>query len=206
MTENKKQHWETIYKTKQPYEVSWTQTVPQTSLALIMELNLPLNAKIIDVGGGDSLLVDNLLALGYTDVTVLDISEIALERAKERLGKLAEKVQWIATDVINFEPKIPYDIWHDRAVFHFSTDETEIGKYIDTIQKGLSHTGMLIIGTFSEEGPAKCSGIEIKQYSEQTLTKRLQQYFRKVKCIYVDHITPFKTVQNFIFCSFKIAA
>lgn len=197
------QHWENIYKAKQLAEVSWFQPTPATSLAFLKEFKVPLTAKIIDIGGGDSLLVDHLLNLGYTDITVLDISETAIDRAKHRLGPDAQLVKWIIADATAFQPKEKYDFWHDRAAFHFLTSDHEIDTYINTVQQNLRPNGIVVIGTFSENGPKKCSGIDIKQYSEQSMTERLQQFFTKIKCITVDHTTPFGSVQNFIFCSFK---
>lgn len=201
--DNRKQHWEKIYSTKELKDVSWFQPVPETSLDFIHRFNVPLSAKIIDIGGGDSLFVDHLLEAGYTDITVLDISEIALERAKQRLGDKAKKVKWIVADAASFVPTEQYDFWHDRAAFHFLTDEKDIDSYIATLKKGISPSGVLILGTFSEEGPTKCSGIEIKQYSEISMTDRIKMWFDKIKCITVDHKTPFNTIQNFIFCSFR---
>jgi ubiquinone/menaquinone biosynthesis C-methylase UbiE len=172
-------------------------------LDFVKQFNVPVTAKIIDIGGGDSLLVDNLLDLGYQDVTVLDISESALERAKQRLGARAGKVKWIVADAASFKSREKYDFWHDRAAFHFLTDEQEIEKYLDTVQKSIKPSGILVIGTFSDKGPTKCSGLEIKQYSEKTMTERLTKFFEKIRCVTVDHLTPFNTIQNFIFCSFR---
>lgn len=200
---DRKKHWENIYQTKRSNEVSWYQPSPDTSLDFIKQFNIQVTAKIIDVGGGDSLFVDYLLNMGYQDVTVLDVSQAALERTKERLGKQAEKVKWIVADAVNFIPSEKYDFWHDRAAFHFLTQEQEIEKYIETAQRSINPTGILVLGTFSEIGPKKCSGIEIKQYSETTMTNRLKVFFEKIKCITVDHKTPFETIQNFIFCSFR---
>ena len=200
---DRKKHWENIYQTKQLSEVSWFQPTPETSLDFFNQFNVPTTAKIIDIGGGDSFLVDNLLDLGYEDITVLDISEAAIDRAKKRLGVRASNVKWIVTDVTKFKPTEKYDFWHDRAAFHFLTDEQEISNYLETAQQNINPKGVLIIGTFSEQGPKKCSGIEIKQYSETTMTDRLKNFFDKIKCITIDHQTPFDTIQNFVFCSFK---
>lgn len=196
-------HWENIYRTKQLCEVSWYQPVPTTSLEFVKKFKVPTTAKIIDVGGGDSLFVDHMLDLGYQDITVLDISETAIEKAKSRLGDKAEKVKWIVSDAVNFKPVEKYDFWHDRAAFHFLTQDWEIDNYIDTIQQSLNPTGFLVIGTFSENGPPKCSGIAIKQYSETLMTDRLKKFFEKIKCITVDHKTPSGSIQNYIFCSFR---
>ena len=200
---DRKEHWDNIYQTKDLKDVSWYQPTPTTSLDFLKQFNIPTTAKIIDIGGGDSFLVDHLLDLGYTDLTVLDISAASLDRAKQRLGDRSTKVKWIVANAATFKPTEQYDFWHDRAAFHFLTQEQEITNYIDTIQKSIKPTGVLVIGTFSEQGPKKCSGIEIKQYSETTMTDRLKKFFEKVKCITVDHQTPFDTIQNFIFCSFK---
>jgi 2-polyprenyl-3-methyl-5-hydroxy-6-metoxy-1,4-benzoquinol methylase len=204
--QDRKSHWEKIYQTKDLKEVSWYQPTPTTSLEFLKQFNVPVTAKIIDVGGGDSLLVDHLLNLGYQNITVLDISEAAIEKAKLRLGSKALKVKWIVADAANFKPTEQYDFWHDRAAFHFLTNEHDINNYINTIQNFIKPNAILVIGTFSEQGPEKCSGIEIKQYSETSMTSRLKNFFEKIKCISVDHITPFNTVQNFIFCSFRKTA
>lgn len=200
---DRKKHWETIYHTKELKDVSWFQPTPDTSLSFFKQFNIPTSAKIIDIGGGDSFLVDNLLNLGYQDLTVLDISAAALDKAKQRLGNQADKVKWIVADSATFKPTEQYDFWHDRAAFHFLTQELEIENYLDTVQKSIKPTGILVIGTFSEQGPKQCSGIEIKQYSETAMTDRLTKFFEKIKCITVDHKTPFNTIQNFIFCSFR---
>jgi SAM-dependent methyltransferase len=200
---DRQKHWENIYQTKELKDVSWFQPTPETSLDFFKQFEVPKTAKIIDIGGGDSFLVDYLLDLGYKDITVLDISITAIERAKKRLGENANKVKWIVADASNFEPPETYDFWHDRAAFHFLTEEDEISKYLETAQQNINPTGILVIGTFSEQGPKKCSGIEIKQYSERTMTDRLKLFFDKIKCITVDHKTPFDTIQNFVFCSFK---
>jgi len=200
---DRKQHWEKIYAKKELREVSWFQSVPETSLAFLEKFQLPLTAKIIDIGGGDCLFVDHLLARGYQNITVLDISEAAIGRAKKRLGSLADKVHWIIADASHFQPEETYDFWHDRAAFHFLTEENEINNYLLTAQRSIHQNGILVIGTFSEQGPTKCSGIEIKQYSENSMTERLKQFFKKIQCIYVDHKTPMETIQNFIFCSFR---
>jgi hypothetical protein len=199
----RKNHWETVYSTKQPHEVSWTQAVPQTSLDFIRGFNLPKTAAIIDIGGGDSHLVDCLLAEGYENLTVLDISENALLRAQKRLGNKAQKVRWIVSDITQFESTEQYDVWHDRATFHFLTAEKQVSFYQNLTAKAVK--GYLTIGTFSKNGPKKCSGLEICQYDEADLEAVLTAQFDKIKCINEDHTTPFGTQQNFTFCSFKKA-
>ncbi len=200
---DRKKHWENIYKTKDLKDVGWFQPTPDTSLDFIKQFNVPTTAKIIDIGGGDSYLVDHLLNMGYQDISVLDISEAAINRAKLRLSDKATNVKWIVADAANFKPTEKYDFWHDRAAFHFLTNEQEISNYLKAAQENINPSGVLVIGTFSEQGPKKCSGIEIKQYSETTMTNLLKKFFEKIKCITVDHKTPFGTIQNFVFCSFR---
>ena len=199
----RKKHWEHIYQTKQLNEVSWYQPVPETSLGFFRQFNVPVTAKVIDIGGGDSLLVDHLLGKGYQDITVLDISEAAVDRARRRLGDKAEKVKWIIADASKFQPSEQYDFWHDRAAFHFLTGEQDVSNYLIAARNDIKPEGILVIGTFSEHGPKKCSGTDIQQYSENSMTERLKEGFEKIQCITVDHKTPFDTVQNFVFCSFR---
>ena len=200
---DRKKHWENIYQTKELKDVSWFQPNPETSLDFFKQFNVPTTAKVIDIGGGDSFLVDHLIDLGYQDISVLDISAAAIDRAKQRLGDKSKNVKWIVADAATFKPTEKYDFWHDRAAFHFLTDEQEISNYLETARQNINATGVLVIGTFSEQGPKKCSGIEIKQYSETSMTDRLKNFFEKIKCITVDHKTPFDTIQNFVFCSFR---
>ena len=196
-------YWDKLYTTKRQDEVSWYQPTPGVSLDFITELNIPRDAAIIDVGGGDSYLVDNLLAGGFTDITVLDISGEAINRTKHRLGKEAEKITWIVSDINELVIGKKFDCWHDRAAFHFLTTEKQVEKYLSIAQKHIANNGRMIIGTFSTSGPEKCSGLPIKQYSEQSLSMVLKNWFEKIKCITTDHVTPFNTIQNFLFCSFK---
>jgi len=199
---NTKEHWETIYKTKQPNEVSWTEQIPSASLEFINKLNIPKTAKIIDIGGGDSKLVDFLLAQGYTDISVLDISKTAIIRAKKRLGDKAKYVKWIISDILDFKPTEKYDLWHDRAAFHFQTEEADIDKYLNIIKNAVIRWS--IIGTFSVDGPKKCSGLNIRQYDEAGLKYLLEKSeFKFLESKRIDHTTPSGGVQNFIFCSFS---
>ncbi|MCB0409107.1 MAG: methyltransferase domain-containing protein [Flavobacteriales bacterium] len=199
---NKKNHWENIYNTKQLNEVSWYQPTPETSLQFIQKLKLSKDASIIDVGGGDSFLVDNLITLGYTNITVLDISENAIERAKKRLGENASKIAWVISDICDFEPSKKYALWHDRAAFHFLNQKQEIEKYAQTLQNSLAENGQLIIGTFSKSGPLKCSGIEITQYNPENLASVFKE-LNLIECQQIEHQTPFDTTQNFTFCRFS---
>jgi SAM-dependent methyltransferase len=201
--EQNKQHWENVFSTKSPNEVSWTQDYPTTSMNYLENLNLSKTANIIDVGGGDSNLIDALLEKGYQNIWVLDISEAALERAKKRLGDKANKVHWIVSDITEFTTAIKFDFWHDRAVFHFLTDAISIEKYVTLVGKSIAENGNFLLGTFSENGPLKCSGLEIRQYSENAMKSRFQEKFITVKCFTENHLTPFETLQNFQFCGFK---
>jgi SAM-dependent methyltransferase len=204
MQKTEKEHWENIYNTKDEDEVSWFQEYPKTSMEFIDLFKLPVTANIIDIGGGDSHFVDALLEKGYQNIWVLDISEKAIERARERLGEeKALKVHWIVSDVTEFIPDVLYDFWHDRAAFHFITTEENIYKYVSIAEDAISKDGYLILGTFSENGPSKCSGLEVKQYSEASMSARFEIAFDRIKCIEENHITPFNTIQNFLFCSFK---
>lgn len=200
---NKKAHWENIYGTKQLNEVSWYQPVPEISLDFIHKFNLSKDAAIIDIGGGDSFLADSLLKEGYTDITVLDISEAALERAKARLGDKANKIHWIVDDASAFKAERQYDFWHDRAAFHFLNTKPEVDSYIANAANAIVAGGIAVIGTFSENGPKKCSGIEITQYSKEGLAQQFQKGFEVIECFNTDHKTPFDMIQNFTFCSFR---
>lgn len=200
---NSKEHWEKLYGSRQFSEVSWYQATPKVSLDFVGDLQIAKDAAIIDVGGGDSFLVDRLLEAGFTNITVLDISEAAINRARLRLGPKASLVTWIVSDITEFAPDRKFDLWHDRAVFHFLTTKEQINKYLAVANEALPASGKIVIGTFSETGPKTCSGLQIKQYSESTLTTLIKKWFQKIKCIHTDHITPFNTIQNFLFCSFK---
>lgn len=201
MNKQNKEHWETVYETKTSDQVSWTQDIPKTSLDFIHSFGLNKTAKIIDVGGGDSKLVDYLLNEGFENITVLDISAKALEKSQKRLGNKSSQVNWVVSDITEFEPMTTFDVWHDRATFHFLTTTEQVEKYMTIARNSVN--GFLTIGTFSENGPKKCSGLEIKQYNEQNLTAELENGFDKIRCIMEDHTTPFNTKQNFLFCSFK---
>lgn len=200
--ENARQHWEHIYQTRSPNEVSWTQRVPTVSLDYFHTLDIPKNASIIDVGGGDSNLVDFLIEEGYTNLTVLDISQASLDRAKKRLGDKANLVKWVVSDILDFNPSEQYDVWHDRAAFHFQTNANDIKKYLEIVNQ--HSKGIVIVGTFSTEGPLKCSGLTIQQYNEDSMKGLFEKNgFENIECKREDHVTPAGAVQNFVFCSFK---
>lgn len=197
------EHWDEIYNTKELQKVGWYQKVPGTSLQLITELNLPKDASIIDIGGGDSFLAPTLLDLGYTDITVLDLSAKAIERAKERLGQKANKINWLVSDITEFIPTRKYDCWHDRAAFHFLIKDEDIEKYEKIATKAINANGNLIIGTFSLEGPKKCSDLPITQYSKESLSKIFSKNFELKSNLSPVHTTPGGGKQQFIFCGFK---
>jgi SAM-dependent methyltransferase len=198
-----KNHWENIYRTKQPGEVSWTQQTPVTSLAFIHDFGLPKTAKIIDIGGGDSRLVDFLLDEGFEDITVLDISGQALDRARLRLGSRADRVTWVEQDITEYRPVATFDLWHDRAAFHFLTKGRQITTYLSIARDSVKAGGYAVVGTFSDQGPDRCSGLPVRRYDERLLTEELSRGFNKIRCVTEDHITPFQTIQHFLFCSFK---
>ncbi len=199
----RKEHWENVFSTKTEKEVSWYQQYPKTSVDFITNSSLPLEAKIIDIGGGDSYLMDALLDLGYTNLTLLDISAKAIERIKHRLGAKAAKVTFIVSDILDFKPTEQYDFWHDRACFHFITQANHVEKYSEIVNEAVAKGGKLFIGTFSDSGPKKCSGLEITQYSMEPLSLVFEKDFDLSGCLTEEHQTPFDTIQNFLFCGFK---
>ena len=200
---NNKDHWEKIFITKQENEVSWFQEYPKTSVEFFDLFKLPLDANLIDIGGGDSHLVDVFIEKWYKNIYVLDISVNAIEKTQKRLGANADKVHWIVSDILDFKPSVKFDFWHDRAAFHFLTSEEHINKYVAIAEESINKGGYLILGTFSESGPDKCSGLEIRQYNAARMSARFEKSFERIKCIEVQHATPFNTIQNFLFCSFK---
>ena len=201
MNYNLKLHWEKIYDEKNEDEVSWFQKETNESIKMIQSAGIE-NPKIIDVGSGRSKLLKNLIEIGYNHLTYLDISESALEKSKEFLGEQSNKVRWISKDILSFMTDEKFDIWHDRAVFHFLNEENLIRKYIEIVEKNISESGHLIIGTFSENGPLKCSGLEVRRYSEKVIEKLFNRSFKLIDSFYYNHVTPFNTTQNFLFSHF----
>lgn len=198
----RKEHWNNVYATRSPDQVSWYQEVPDTSLYLIDRCAVTKDAAILDVGGGNSRLTGHLLTAGFENIAVLDISEKALQTARSALGAGSEQVEWIAQDILMFQPR-PLDLWHDRAAFHFLTDPADIARYVGTAADSVQPGGFLIIGTFSTNGPAKCSGLQIKQYTAGTLESTFEDHFDLKDCLNVKHITPTGKVQDFVFCCFR---
>ncbi len=195
-----KSHWEKIYSEKSPQEVSWTQEIPETSIEFFNDFKLSKTSPIIDIGGGESKFVDYLVEEGYQNISVLDISENAIKKAKDRLGEKSKNIEWIICDINDFNPKKKYELWHDRAVFHFLTSNIEINRYVEKVKLNSEN---FIVGTFSTSGPKKCSGLEITQYDKNLLIKLFEESMAIKKAEYINHITPFETTQNFIFCSFS---
>ena len=193
-----KKHWENIYQKKEIDGVSWYQKIPSESLQLIKKYSISNSDKIIDIGCGKSFLADNLLELNYTDISLVDISSNALKEVKDRLQN--KSLNFIETDILNFNSNDKYDIWHDRAVFHFITDNKGIEKYISLCNKYINNHGILIIGAFAEDGPLKCSGLEIKRYSVDQISDLFKENFELVESFKMLHKTPFDTEQSFSFC------
>jgi 2-polyprenyl-3-methyl-5-hydroxy-6-metoxy-1,4-benzoquinol methylase len=200
-----KMHWEKVYNTKAPSEVSWYQPHLEISLALISRAAGANSASIIDVGGGESTLVDDLLARGYQNITILDISQTAIDVTKVRLKEIADRVQWIVGDVTRLElPGGTYDVWHDRAVFHFLTGTEERRAYVRQVAHAVRPGGHVIVSTFGPEGPTRCSGLEVARYDADSLHEQFGARFRLVDSTKELHQTPFGTTQQFLYCYCRI--
>ncbi|MDP3921706.1 MAG: class I SAM-dependent methyltransferase [Candidatus Omnitrophota bacterium] len=198
-----KSHWEKVYQTKRPTEVSWFQPHLAQSLEIISRMDFDRNVEIIDIGGGASALVDDLLNHGYRHMTVLDMSQEALNISKRRLGGQSKNVTWIEGDITAVDlPQHHYDLWHDRAVFHFLTRADERYRYMDILKKTLKPGGHVIIATFGPQGPTHCSGLDVARYSPEGLLAELGQNFKLAESLEEDHKTPGGTAQKFIYCHF----
>lgn len=197
---DRREHWDHTYTVKSDTAVSWYQDEPSRSLALIRQAG---RGSVIDIGGGASHLVDRLLAEGYADLTVLDISDVALGRSKERLGAEAGKVSWIVADITRWTPARQWDVWHDRAVFHFLTEARAQDAYIAALKAGTRPGAHIVISTFALTGPEKCSGLPVQRYSADTLAARLGSDFALYAQEAETHPTPFGTTQDFTFAAFR---
>lgn len=198
---DRKQHWENVYRTKGREEVSWFREHLDTSLRMITNTGVGKDAAIIDVGGGNSTLVDDLLEGGFVDVSVLDISAKAISDSKERLGVKAEQVNWLVADITNVElPVDHFDVWHDRAVFHFLTDAKDRRKYVGLVMRSLKPGGHIIVASFSLEGPQKCSGLDVMRYSPASMHGEFGNNFQLIESLGETHNTPFGTTQEFVYC------
>ncbi len=196
-----KTHWEKVYATKAPESVSWYRAHLETSLALIERAAEARDASIIDIGGGESTLVDDLLLRGYRNLTVLDVSQTAIEVTKKRLGPAAEQVRWLAGDIVEIELESnAYDLWHDRAVFHFLTTPERRVAYVRQVKRAVKRGGHVIVSTFGPEGPTKCSGLEVMRYDAESLHGEFGGQFRLVESSKELHETPLGTTQQFLYC------
>ncbi len=201
---NRKLHWETIYGTKSPTEVSWYQPTPRLSLELIRKVAPNASSSIIDVGGGASLLVDELIGAGYQNISVLDISAAALEVSRSRLGDRSIGIQWIVGDVLDTKLHDgQFDVWHDRAVFHFLLTSDERRRYIAQVRHALRPDGHVVVATFAADGPMRCSGLEVCRYSPESLLTELGNDFTLLQSLKEDHHTPSGAVQRFQYSLFK---
>jgi 2-polyprenyl-3-methyl-5-hydroxy-6-metoxy-1,4-benzoquinol methylase len=198
---NIKTHWEHIYETKAPTQVSWYQEHAQFSLQYIQNTGIQRTGHIIDIGGGASTLVDDLIEDGFQHITILDVSGTALQVARQRLGTIAIGVNWIEADITQADlPEQAYDVWHDRAVFHFLTQPAERQRYIDTVRHAVRVGGHIIVATFAPDGPERCSGLEVVRYSSDSLHSEFGKDFDLLDSTNETHHTPFGTEQKFIYC------
>ena len=200
---SRRQHWDTVYRTRDPQQVSWYQEDPARSLALIESIGVSARARLIDVGGGASRLVDRLLAAGFVDVTVLDVAEAALIHARDRLGAAAGEVTWIEGDVTTYPFVGRYDLWHDRAVFHFLCDEADRARYVARLASAVPAGGHIIIATFGLDGPEQCSGLPIVRYDPESLSRALGAGFDAIGFVEELHHTPAGGEQHFLYGHFR---
>jgi len=203
MSLSRKDHWEHVYQTQSPTKVSWYQPVPAQSMAFIRATGVPVEAPIIDVGGGTATLVDVLLNSDYSDISVLDIAAAALMESSKRLGGAGTSVHWIESDVLEYEPTRRYYVWHDRAAFHFLTDAKSVGKYMDVLRTALVSKGYFVLGTFGPEGPDRCSGYDVQRYSIEQLTTLLEADFKLISFELEDHSTPTGNVQQYLYSTWQ---
>jgi 2-polyprenyl-3-methyl-5-hydroxy-6-metoxy-1,4-benzoquinol methylase len=198
-------HWEKIYTLKAPDQVSWYRPHLETSLSLIKRAATDRTASIIDIGGGESTLVDDLLEQGFQNITVLDVSQAAIDVNKNRLGQKASVVQWLVADItqVELDPAV-YEVWHDRAVFHFLTVQEHRAAYVRQVARSVKPGGHVIVSTFGPEGPTKCSGLEVVRYDADSLHSEFGARFRLVESSKELHRTPFGTTQQFLYCLCRV--
>lgn len=198
---NKKEHWENVYTTKPHDQVSWYRDHLDNSLKMILNTAVEKYAAIIDIGGGASTLVDDLLDHGFADVSVLDISSTAIETSKKRLGRRSSDVEWLVADITEVDlPAAHFDVWHDRAVFHFLTDPDDRRRYVELVNRSVKPGGHIIIASFGPNGPLKCSGLDVVRYSPESMHDEFGDEFQLVSSVDETHDTPFGTTQEFIYC------
>ena len=204
MNPKTKEHWDKVYQTKSAEEVSWFQDTPTTSMELINKFSTSKDCALIDVGGGASCLIDHLLLNGFKNTTVLDISDHGLNHSKKRLGEKKNQVQWIVQDIRDLNNKGKYDLWHDRALFHFLNSTEEKQTYLKTLKSSLTKNGVAIIYTFSEEGPLKCSGLLTSRYDQETMVELFKPFFECIHFQKETHLTPTNKQQLFNIWAFKL--
>jgi 2-polyprenyl-3-methyl-5-hydroxy-6-metoxy-1,4-benzoquinol methylase len=198
-------HWEKIYTEKAPDAVSWYRPHLETSLALIEQAAVDRAASIVDVGGGESTLVDDLLARGYENITVLDVSQTAIDANRKRLGEASDRVHWRVADIskVDLLPSA-YDVWHDRAVFHFLIAKSDRAAYVGQVTRSVKPGGHVIVSTFGPEGPTKCSGLDVARYNAESLHREFGVHFRLLESSRELHRTPFGTTQQFLYCYCRV--
>ena len=196
-------HWDGVYESKAAESLTWYQARPETSLRLIESAGLDIDARILDVGGGTSTLVDSLLDLGYVNLGVLDVSPVVLQRVRRRLGSRGGRIEWLEADVTRFESAHPWDLWHDRAVLHFLTDPEDVAAYRRSMLRALASGGQAVIATFGPDGPQKCSGLEARRYDSESLLKALGPEMQLIESELEEHVTPKDATQQFLFCRFR---
>lgn len=195
-------HWDKVYSGRASEELGWYQETPEISLAMIQSLYLDRDSHIIDIGAGDSSLISRLLYQGFTCLSLLDISEKALERTRSRMGDQSERVRMIHSNVLDLDSGAKYDLWHDRACFHFMTSDDDRQRYLKKARESIKPQGYLLVGAFSTEGPERCSGLPVHRYDEQAMRETFTG-FELRECRYLDHQTPSGNLQNYIFCLFR---
>lgn len=201
--QNRAEHWENVYANNLLKNVGWYQAIPKLSLELIEKASKRKDSALLDVGGGDGFLIDHLLELEYSDLSVLDISAKALQRAQKRLGTNAQMVNWIHSDITKFKPTRSYDIWHDRACFHFLTDPEDRASYLQTLNRSLKIGATFILGGFSKSGPNRCSGLDVRKYNKKSIRGILGKSFQLTEYLTLDHKTPSGNTQNYMYACFK---
>ncbi|NIN10132.1 MAG: methyltransferase domain-containing protein [Gemmatimonadales bacterium] len=200
---DRKEHWNGVYQSRDSAELSWYEPEPGVSLQLIEAAGLGPEARILDVGGGTSTLIDCLLQRGYRHLGLLDVSPTSIEICRARLGERAVDVEWLVQDVTTFRSSHPWDLWHDRAVFHFLTDKHDQLAYSDALLSAITTGGQVVIATFGPQGPLKCSGLDVCRYDARSLQARLRGDFELLNEQVVDHTTPAGTTQQFLYCRFR---
>jgi SAM-dependent methyltransferase len=200
---DRKAHWDDVYRSKSTENLTWYQARPETSLRLIESAGLDTDARIVDVGGGTSTLVDCLLDAGYRHLGILDVSPAVLQRAQQRLGARGDSVELLEADVTRFEPPHSWDLWHDRAVLHFLTAKDDVAAYRRSMLDALAPAGQAVVATFGPEGPLKCSGLEVRRYDPGSLSDALGPQMELVESVVEEHVTPKDSTQQFLFCRFR---